>query len=97
VPGRSYIVKLGAELWRSKFSSRYLNLTILNGFFRSLLMRSDRAVRTEVLPKRWIVEWTFAWFNRCRRLAMDFENLTRSALAFIQLASIRLERLTAHP
>ena len=43
-----------------------------------------------VLPKRWIVERTFAWLNRCRRLAKDFENLTRNALAFLRLASIRI-------
>jgi Transposase DDE domain len=35
-------------------------------------------------------EGTFAWLNRCRRLAKDFENLTRNALAFLRLASIRL-------
>ena len=33
---------------------------------------------------------TLAWLNRCRRLAKDFENLSRNALAFLQLASIRL-------
>jgi transposase len=33
---------------------------------------------------------TFAWLNRCRRLAKDFENLNRNALEFIQLAPIRL-------
>jgi transposase len=43
-----------------------------------------------VLPKRWIVERTFAWFGRCRRLAKDFENCARIAVAFILLASIRL-------
>ena len=43
-----------------------------------------------VLPKRWIVERTFAWLGRCRRLAKDFENLSRNALAFLRLASIRL-------
>jgi transposase len=43
-----------------------------------------------VLPKRWIVERTFAWLNRCRRLAKDWENLSQSALAFLRLASIRL-------
>jgi len=43
-----------------------------------------------VLPKRWIVERSLAWLNRCRRLAKDFENLTRHALAFLPLASIRL-------
>jgi len=44
----------------------------------------------KVLPKRWIVERTFGWLNRCRRLAKDFENLARSHLAFIQLAMISL-------
>jgi len=44
----------------------------------------------KVLPKRWIVERTLAWLGRCRRLAKDFENLTRTAIAFVMLASIRL-------
>jgi len=43
-----------------------------------------------LLPKRWIVERTFAWLGRCRRLAKDFENLARIATAFIYLAMIRL-------
>ena len=55
-----------------------------------IVKRSDHAKGFEVLPKRWIVERTFAWLNRCRRLAKDFENLTRTALTFIKLASIRL-------
>ena len=42
------------------------------------------------LPKRWIVERTIAWLNRCRRLAKDWENLNRKGLAFLRLASIRL-------
>jgi transposase len=55
-----------------------------------IVKRSDRARGFEVIPKRWVVERTFAWLNRCRRLAKDFENLTRNAVAFIRLASIRL-------
>jgi transposase len=54
-----------------------------------IVKRSDRAKGFEILPKRWVVERTFAWLGRCRRLAKDFENLTRSALAFVKLASIR--------
>jgi putative transposase len=52
----------------------------------------------EVLPKRWVVERTIAWINRCRRLAKDYENLNRTARAFIQLASIKLmlRRLTRY-
>jgi transposase len=54
------------------------------------LERSDQAKRFVVLPKRWIVERTLAWLNRCRRLTKDWENLNRTALAFLRLASIRL-------
>lgn len=43
-----------------------------------------------VLPKRWVVERTFAWFGRCRRRAKDWECLNRKGLAFLRLASIRL-------
>jgi transposase len=38
------------------------------------------------------VERTFAWLNRCRRLAKNFENLSRNVLTFIKLALIRLMR-----
>jgi len=55
-----------------------------------IVRRSDRAKGFVPLPKRWIVERTIAWLNRCRRLAKDWENLNRKALAFLRLASIRL-------
>ena len=55
-----------------------------------IVKRSDRAKGFVVLPRRWIVERTIAWLNRCRRLAKDWENLNRKAMAFLRLASIRL-------
>jgi len=55
-----------------------------------IVKRSDNAKGFNVLPRRWVVERTFAWLNRCRRLAQDFENLNHNAIAFIRLASIRL-------
>ena len=55
-----------------------------------IVKRSDHAKGFVVLPRRWIVERTIAWLNRCRRLAKDWENLNRKALAFLRLASIRL-------
>ena len=55
-----------------------------------IVKRSDRAKGFIVLPKRWIVERTIAWLNRCRRLAKDWENLNVKALAFLRFASIRL-------
>jgi len=55
-----------------------------------IVRRSDIAKGFLVLPKRWIVERTIGWLNRCRRLAKDWENLNRKALIFVRLASIRL-------
>src|SRR5277367_1183506 len=45
-----------------------------------IVKRSDQVTGFFVLPKRWIVERTFAWLNRCRRLAKDWECLNRKAL-----------------
>lgn len=43
-----------------------------------------------LLPRRWVVERTFAWLGRSRRLAKDFERTIASATAWLLLASIRL-------
>ena len=53
-----------------------------------IVRRSD-AKGFVVLPKRWIVERTIAWLNRCRRLAKDWERLNRTGLAFRRWASVR--------
>jgi putative transposase len=44
----------------------------------------------QVLPKRWVIERTFAWISRNRRLARDYERLAQSSETFIYLAMIRL-------
>jgi len=54
------------------------------------IVRRADVRRFVVLPKRWIVERTIAWLNRCRRLAKDWERMNRNALAFLRWASIRL-------
>ena len=64
--------------------------SILPHLETGIVKRSDKLKGFVVLPKRWIVERTIAWLNRCRRLAKDWENLNRNALAFLKLASIRL-------
>jgi transposase len=43
-----------------------------------------------VLPRRSVVERTFSWFGRNRRLAKDFENLAETLATFVTLASIQL-------
>jgi transposase len=62
-----------------------------------IVKRSD-ADGFKVLPKRWIVERTFAWISRCRRLARDFERYAHTTIAFIRLAMIRImfRRLAAN-
>jgi transposase len=64
--------------------------TVLSQVNVEIVKRSDQAHRFVVLPKRWIVERTFAWLGRCRRLAKDWECFNHKALAFLKLASIRL-------
>jgi len=46
--------------------------------------------RFEIQPNRWIVERTFGWWNRSRRLAKDFERTTESSQALIYIAMIQL-------
>jgi len=55
-----------------------------------IVKRSDKAEGFEVLPCRWVVEQTFAWLNRCRRLAKDWEKSIQSAEAWILVSSIRM-------
>jgi len=60
-----------------------------------IVKRSDKANGFAVLPKRWIVERTIAWLNRCRRLAKDDERLpaTVAGVQFVAFVSLMLHRL----
>ena len=55
-----------------------------------IVRRSDQTTGFVVLPRRWVVERTFAWLGRNRRLAKRFEASTASATAWILIVSIRL-------
>jgi transposase len=54
-----------------------------------IIKRSDIGKGFEILPRRWVVERTFAWLGRCRRLAKDFEATIASAVAWVLVAHIR--------
>ncbi len=54
------------------------------------VMRSDKTPGFVVQAKRWIVERTFGWLSRERRLARDYERKEESSEAFVYLAMIRL-------
>jgi len=51
-----------------------------------IVKRSDDMKGFVVLPRRWVVERTFSWFGRNRRLAKDFENLAETLATFVTLA-----------
>jgi putative transposase len=55
-----------------------------------IIKRSDAAKGFEVLPRRWVVERTFAWLGRCRRLTRDFEATVASAVTWVLVAHIRI-------
>ena len=55
-----------------------------------IVKRSDDVTGFKVLPRRWVVERTFAWLGRNRRLAKDFEATIASAEAWLMIASIQL-------
>jgi putative transposase len=55
-----------------------------------IIKRTDDVRGFKLLPRRWVVERTFAWISFCRRLSKDYEELPRVSEAFIRLAMIRL-------
>jgi len=55
-----------------------------------IVKRSDTALGFVLLPRRWVVERTFAWLGRCRRLSKDFEATLASAEAWLWIAHVRL-------
>ena len=59
-------------------------------FILEVIMRTDKEDTFKVLPKRWIVERTFVWFESYRRLRKDFKYQTDTAETIVQLAMIKL-------
>lgn len=55
-----------------------------------IIKRNTDLTTFVVLPRRWIVERTFGWFSKYRRLSKDYESLPSSSEAMIQLAMINL-------
>lgn len=55
-----------------------------------IIKRGDDPKGFVVLPRRWVVERTFSWFGRNRRLAKDYENLAATLSSFVTLACIQI-------
>ena len=62
----------------------------LGGWALEIVKRCDTVVGFAVLPKRWIVERTFAWLGRYRRMSKDYETLPASSETMIHLAMINM-------
>lgn len=54
-----------------------------------IVKRSDTAQGFEVIPRRWVVERTFAWLGKCRRIAKNWEKIIASAETWHLIAHIR--------
>ena len=68
----------------------------LDGWIIQIVKRSDTADGFEVPPRRWVIERTFAWLEKCRGLAKDWEKTIESAEAGVLIAHIRrMTRLRA--
>jgi len=60
------------------------------GWELQVIKRTDKEEGFKVLPKRWVVERTFAWLGRYRRLSKDYERLPETSEAMIQMAMIHI-------
>ena len=60
------------------------------GWQLEIVERAEGQKGFVVLPRRWVVERTFAWLSRQRRLNRDYERLPQTGEAFIYVAMIRL-------
>ena len=65
------------------------------GWVLEIVRRWAEACGFEVLPRRWIVEWTFGWLNRYHRLSKDYEFLpeTSEAMIYVAMIPLMLKRL----
>jgi transposase len=65
--------------------------SILPNLEVSVVKRTDDLKGFKVLPRRWVVERTFGWFMRHRRLVRDYETSESSAAAWAYIAMIRIQ------
>ena len=95
--GKLLMKRLGRRFGRLKlifadggYAGRFVDWTA-GWYGRVVEIVKRTAVNTfEVLPKRWIVERTFSWLGRYRRLSKDYETLIECSETMIRIAMINL-------
>jgi putative transposase len=60
------------------------------GWVLEIVHKLEGQVGFQLLPRRWVVERTFAWLGHSRRLSKDYEELVENSEAMVQIAMIRL-------
>jgi putative transposase len=60
------------------------------GWVLEIVRKLESQVGFQLLPRRWVVERTFAWLGHCRRLSKDYEEFIENSEAMIQIGMIRL-------
>jgi len=97
--------RAGAQLVLSKLYGRFPRLQVIwadggysgelvywcayfGHWLLDIIRRTDKGFK--VLPRRWVVERTFAWLNQYRRLSKDYEELISSSEGMIHLAMIQV-------
>jgi putative transposase len=70
-----------------------------SGWVLEIVHKLEGQVGFQLLPRRWVVERTFAWLGHSRRLSKDYEELVENSEAMVQIAMIRLmlQRLCRKP
>ena len=92
---RSRFPSLGL-VWADAGYANRVDATLLRwarerlGSVVEVVRRGDDVKGFQVLPRRWVIERTFAWLTRNRRLARDYERKPEYAEAMIKVAMIRL-------
>jgi hypothetical protein len=82
---RSYHVEAGTtQDLAEQLLAEQPDMRVIQQAYIRVVPASNKAFT--VLPKRWVVERTIGWLNRCRRLAKDWECLNKNALTFVRWA-----------
>ena len=66
------------------------NAMMAFGYALKVVLRKDGGEKFNVVPKRWVVERSFAWMNAHRRLSKDYELLCESSETMVQLSAIKI-------
>jgi transposase len=92
---RGYLYAWRNDSLLDEMNRKFVALKAIGLWTTQINKRSDTAQGFEVLPRRWVVERTFGWLGRCRRLSKDWEKSFASAEAWVTIAHIRVSRDTA--